>query len=296
MNDQRPWAEQIAPAKVNLFLHIVGQRPDGYHEIESLFAFTDFGDRLRARWASHLNLTIDGPFAARLAELTPEGEEHNIVLKAAHRLREAAGQSELGAEITLTKNLPVAAGIGGGSSDAAAALRLLSDIWRLDCPASDLAEIALGLGADVPACLHSRPCLVSGIGERIVPYSGLPHTPCLLVNPGHSVPTPQVFSGFRESRQDFSDPIAPKLGATPRQLLQQTRNDLEPAAKEILPVIADVLQELAGIEGCLLSRMSGSGATCFGLFESVDQAQTASTALARRHPDWWCQAGRLSSS
>lgn len=299
MNDQRPWAGQTAPAKVNLFLHVVGRRPDGYHEIESLFAFTDFGDTLRAREAAGLSLAVDGPFAARLAELSPQGpqdNQDNIVLEAAHRLRQAAGQPALGAEILLTKNLPVAAGIGGGSSDAATALRVLSDLWQLDLPAQNLAEIALGLGADVPACLHNRPCLVSGIGERITPYSGLPDTPCLLVNPGASVPTPRVFAGFRESRQDFSTPIASGLRATPRQLLRRTRNDLEPAAKGILPEIDHVLEELAGIAGCLLSRMSGSGATCFGLFESCDQAQSAAAALARRHPQWWCQAGRLSPS
>lgn len=294
MNDQRQWAEQTAPAKVNLFLHIVGRRPDGYHEIESLFAFTDFGDRLRAREASDLSLAIDGPFAPQLAEQSPQGTADNIVLKAAHRLREVAGRPTLGAEIILTKNLPVAAGIGGGSSDAAAALRLLSDIWQLGCSDRDLEEIALSLGADVPACLYGRPCFVTGIGERIEPYAGFPDHACLLINPGSSVPTPRVFAGFRDSRQEFSTSVAGQLPGAPPQLLRQTRNDLESAAKEILPVITDVLSELAGIEGCLLGRMSGSGATCFGLFESSDQAQSAAAMLSQRHPQWWCQAGRLS--
>ena len=272
-----------APAKVNLYLHVTGRRADGYHILDSLAVFPAAGDRLVVEPADTLSLVIDGPFAPVL-----QHESDNLVLRAARALAARDGLAPR-ARLRLTKNLPVASGIGGGSADAAAALRLLSRLWHV--PPADI-SLAAGLGADVPVCLASRPVRMGGIGEILLPAPALPPGFIVLVNAGMAVATPAV---FRARRGDFSPPATlapgwPDLAALVADLLV-LRNDLEEPAIALQPVIADVLAALRTRPGCELARMSGSGATCFGLFASADEAETAATGL--RRPGWWCWGGAL---
>ncbi|OYV33349.1 MAG: 4-(cytidine 5'-diphospho)-2-C-methyl-D-erythritol kinase, partial [Rhodospirillales bacterium 20-64-7] len=254
---------RFAPAKVNLYLHVTGKRADGYHLLDSLAVFPAVGDLLQAVPAEALTLRVTGPFAGGL-----QGEQDNLILRAARRLKPDGT-----AAITLEKRLPVASGIGGGSADAAAALRLLAGLWGLDAPD---AGMALALGADVPVCLASRPVRMQGIGEILQPAPGLPAFGMVLVNPGVAVPTPAVF----KARQGGYGPVAdlpaawPDASATARDLAR-FGNDLQPAAIGLQPVIAEVLAALAVLPGALLSRMSGSGATCFALFETAAAASMA---------------------
>jgi 4-diphosphocytidyl-2-C-methyl-D-erythritol kinase len=276
-----------APAKINLYLHVVGRRPDGYHLLDSLVAFTDVGDELTLTPARELTLAIEGPFADRLA-----AEPDNLVLRAARALSDLAGAAK-GAAITLNKRLPVAAGIGGGSADAAAALIGLARLWRLDLPAARLAEIGLALGADLPACLTGTACFVGGIGERIERAPPLPKVHLVLVNPGTPLPTAAVFreraaapGGEGTSvAERFSAPMADALSLA--GLLAKRRNDLAAAAIRLAPAIADALIELERRPGCLIARLSGSGATCFGLFADRGSAREAAAAIAAEKPGWW---------
>lgn len=291
---------QLAPAKVNLYLHVIGRRPDGYHSLDSLVAFADIGDLVVAEADRELSLRVTGPFAAGLSS----GAD-NLVLKAAHALREAhalrkahGARAEIrrGARLTLHKTLPVASGIGGGSADAAAALRALCRLWRLRVTPEALAAIARGLGADVPACLASRTTFVGGIGERLTPVPDLPMLSAVLVNPGVALATPDVFrarrGGFGRARR-----FAPALldGAAYARLLAARRNDLTEAAIGLLPAIGEVLRALETARECRLARMSGSGATCFGIFPSDAAARRAARALAAERPRWWIKAARLGS-
>jgi 4-diphosphocytidyl-2-C-methyl-D-erythritol kinase len=286
MSTVSPPLSALAPAKVNLSLRITGRRVDGYHLLDSLVAFTDFGDRIDVSAADRLTLTVQGPFA----DAVPR-DESNLVLKAAQRLAQAAG-IEARAQITLTKTLPAAGGIGGGSSDAATALRLLIRHWSLSLPSEDLNRLALALGADVPVCLISKPCRMTGIGEDLSPLPPLPRLGIVLINPGRPCETPAV---FRARFGPFSEKaLAFNPGKTAQSLaeaLQQEPNDLTEAAMQICPSIRQVLGHLAGSPGILLSRMSGSGATCFGLYDCPDQARKAASDLA--HPGWWVAAGGL---
>jgi 4-diphosphocytidyl-2-C-methyl-D-erythritol kinase len=289
-------AEADAPAKLNLYLHITGRRADGYHVLESLVAFTQSGDALSAVPAAALALAVEGPFAAVLGE-TPEDD--NLVLKAARGLAgwaRAQGCAVPGAALRLTKNLPVASGIGGGSADAAAALRVLSRLWALPITADAMARLAQGLGADVPACLAGRAALMEGIGERLAPVPPLPAVPVLLVNPGVALPTPAVYRAFRERHAIEPGPRpkptgpwrdAPALAAA----LTQTRNDLEAPAVDCCPPIAAVLKALA--PGALLARMSGSGATCFALYAEAAAAEAAAARIRKAEPSWWVLATAL---
>ena len=278
---------EAAPAKVNLFLHVLGRRPDGYHTLDSLAVFAGVGDRLSFTPAKTLSLAVEGPFAKALA-----GENDNLVLRAVRMLAAEVGREPCG-DLVLHKHLPVASGIGGGSSDAAAALRLLSRIWHQEEDAA-LARVAARLGADVPVCFTARPARMAGIGEHLRPGPLLPTCGIALVNPGVALPTAAVF-GAR--RGDWSQPAAlPAEWPSPRQMaadLAPLRNDLQPAAIAIAPVIAEVLAALAGTRHCLLARMSGSGATCFGLYARSDQAANAAAELRAVHPDWWCWGGGL---
>lgn len=245
--------------------------------------FPDAADRLTAAPAADLTLLLDGPFAAALT-----GEADNLVLRAARALAGAAGRPT-GARLVLDKRLPVASGIGGGSADAAAALRLLARLWRID--ATDLlSEVARSLGADVPVCLAARPARMGGIGEVLGPAPALPPYGVALVNPGVAVLTPAV---FRIRRGGFSPPAALPAGwsdaAEMAAGLARLGNDLQAAAIELCPVIATVLDGLARQPGCLLARMSGSGATCFGLFADGAAARAAAVAMAR--PGWWSWGG-----
>jgi len=283
--------ECIAPAKINLALHVIGRRTDGYHLLESLVAFAAFGDRLSVEKAEADTFLLTGPFRDGL-----EGSG-NLVLNARDLLREKfASPASSPVAITLEKNLPVASGIGGGSSDAATGLKLLTRYWEIETEPAELAQIGLGLGADVPMCLFGQPLIASGIGEKLEPVSTLPSLPILLVNPGLPLATPAVFSSLVE-RENAPLPPAPrnKSAAELVNWLRLTRNDLEPAALSIMPVIGIVLR-LLQTEGALIARMSGSGATCFGIFETASKARLAGEMISRRHPGWFVRATQTSAS
>jgi 4-diphosphocytidyl-2-C-methyl-D-erythritol kinase len=278
-----------APAKINLYLHITGRRGDGFHTIDSLIAFAAPGDRISAVDAPDLSLDISGPFAA----LLNAAPGPNLVETAARRLAELAGAPPR-AHIALDKQLPVAAGIGGGSSDAAATLRALMSLWDLTPGAAELAALALALGADVPMCLHGKTCFAGGVGENIAAAPVLPDCAVLLVNPGISLATPDV---FRAREGDFSRPA--RFGQAARdarelaELLAARRNDLEAPALALAPVIGDVLRALRALPGCRLARMSGSGATCFALFDDELQAAHGADMVRARHADWWISPAKL---
>lgn len=279
----------FAPAKINLFLHVGGKRADGYHELESLVVFAKVGDELVCKRADEFSLSIDGPFASAL---TPDPD--NLVLKAAGALAAHAGVRK-GARITLTKNLPVASGIGGGSADAAATLRGLARLWDLNVTQEQLRKIGETLGSDVPVCIDSRPAWMEGRGETVTELSGIPEVAMVLVNPGVAVPTEKVFGALKERRGvGLPLPQAMKGAGELVAYLKTTANDLEAPAREIAPVIGEVLDTLASQPGTLLVRMSGSGATCFGLFESDEFATAAAHALKARNPRWWITTSRIS--
>jgi 4-diphosphocytidyl-2-C-methyl-D-erythritol kinase len=281
----------FAPAKINLYLHVVGKRDDGYHLLDSLVAFADIADEVSARPAASLTLDVEGPFAASLAGDSGE----NLVLRAARLLAGRIGV-EPRASLRLVKRLPVASGIGGGSSDAAAALRVLAALWGATLGEAELAELAAGLGADVPVCVAARPAWLGGIGERLEPAPPLPETGILLVNPLRPLPTPAV---FKARTGPFSAPgRAATLSGDAGGLaafLATRRNDLAAAAIGLMPEIALVLDLLAALPGALLARMSGSGATCFALFASAEAAAAAARRLAAAQQGWWVAPGRLLS-
>ena len=280
--------QEFAPAKINLCLHVTGRRGDGFHELESLTVFADMGDRITAAQADGLELEISGPMGAGLS-----AEEDNLVLRAARALSAAAGiRAE--ARLHLEKHLPIAGGIGGGSADAAAALRALNRLWRLGLAPDELHEIAGGLGADVPACLISRPLIMRGIGERLEKLDGFPGLHLVLVNPHIAAATPQVFRALNWQKQRAAPPL-PALPAalTPDKLtlwLRESGNDLERAAMQLAPQIGGVLDALGALPGCRLARMSGSGTTCFGLFTDAAAADAAAAELAHAKPQWWVRA------
>ena len=270
-----------APAKINLYLHVLGRRDDGMHLLDSLVMFTALGDEITVRPAHALILEIDGPFAG---DLNPDAEG-NLVRRAAEQLAQATGRRSRAA-IRLTKNLPVAAGLGGGSADAAATLRALMTLWRIPPDAVDLAALALRLGADVPMCLHRQPTFVGGIGERLTPAPALPKFGLLLVNPGVALSTPQV---FRARSGPFSK--AARFEHQPRDtaelvaLLAHRSNDLTAPATQCCAAVAHVLAALEASPGCRLARLCGSGATCFGIFD--DQPSAAIAAQLLRPSPWW---------
>jgi len=282
---------EAAPAKVNLYLHVVGRRDDGYHLLDSLVVFADAGDVIRVRPDDRLSLTVEGPFADQVPS-----DDDNLVLRAARGLAEMADVSS-GAAIVLDKRLPVAAGVGGGSADAAAALRALCDLWAVEPPPERLARLATDLGADVPACLAAVPAFLGGIGERLDPAPALPACFMVLVNPGVAVPTPPV---FKARQGPFSTPArfneSPADAQAFAAALADRRNDLTDAAVGIAPPIAEVLAALAALPGTLLARMSGSGATCFGLFATKAEAERAAGSLRADHPGWWIRATRLANT
>lgn len=280
---------EAAPAKVNLFLHVTGRRAgDGYHLLDSLAVFGPAEDGLAAEFAPELALALDGPFGNALG-----AEPDNLVLRAARLLAEAAGVAPPRAALRLTKRLPVASGIGGGSADAAAALRLLDRMWGAGLGESRLAELALRLGADVPVCVASRPARMLGVGEVLRPAPALPECGMVLANPGVALPTPEVFRA-RAAAAGFSPPAAlPDSWPDARAMaadLARLSNDLEPPAIALRPVIAEVLAALRASPGCLLARMSGSGATCFALYADAAAARRAAKALPAA---WWHDAGGL---
>lgn len=286
-------------AKVNLTLKVVGRRVDGFHELESVVAFADCADRLTLEPGSELALTMEGPLADACGDTSD-----NLVLKAARLLGERVSDLRVG-HFTLEKVLPVAAGIGGGSADAAAALRLLARLNELSLDDSRIMEVALQTGADVPVCVASHACDIAGVGETLLPLN-LPKMPCVMVNPRVPVATKDVFNalGLRHGElligatdimiQTPSWPVAGCAIDDWIEALARGTNDLERPAARIEPVISDVLSALRDATGVRLVRMSGSGATCFAIFENAAEAQAAAEKIRRDHPDWWVHAGTLS--
>jgi 4-diphosphocytidyl-2-C-methyl-D-erythritol kinase len=277
-----------APAKVNLTLCVLGRRADGYHDIQSLVAFAAVGDALTFKPGDDLALTVGGPTAAAAGDVAD-----NLVLKAARTLAERVAGVRLG-RFTLSKRLPVAAGLGGGSADAAAALRLLARANALSPDDPRLMQAARATGADVPVCLDPRPRRMRGIGDILSDPLNLPRLFAVLVNPGVAVATADVFAALAAPPAGQSVPAAEPLG--PAALLAEIaggRNDLEAPAIELEPAIADVLAVLRKLPGCRLARMSGSGPTCFGLFDSSRAASAAARTLRVGYPAWWVRATAL---
>ena len=280
---------ETAPAKINLALHVTGRRADGYHLIDTLVVFADLGDTVTVSPADDLSLTIDGPFAGNL-----EGTDDNLVMRAARMLAEVArdrGLKVVGARLNLTKNLPVASGIGGGSADAAATLRALNRLWELQLETSELAALGEPLGADVPMCVSGEALRATGIGTELHPTTGLPRLSLVLVNPGIAVSTPDVFKALSR-RENAALPEVPETAdlGTFCDYLTTCRNDLEETAIGLSPAIADTLAQLNETDGCRLARMSGSGATCYGVYASDQAATNAAQSLKAARPDWWITA------
>lgn len=285
-----------ARAKVNLTLHVLGRRADGFHDLESLVAFADSADALTFTAGPAFSLSVTGPRAADCGDLTD-----NLVAKAARLLAERVPQLQSGAFV-LDKHLPAAAGIGGGSADAAATLRLLASANGLAVDDPRLVAAAQAAGADVPVCLVSSGCMMRGAGEKVTRMP-LPRLPCVLINPGVPVPTKDVFTAIGLKP---GDTFAPPAGHTNNVAWPSSansagwlaaiaggRNDLEPVAVKIQPVIAEVISLLGSARGCMLARMSGSGATCFGLFDTDGGRDAAADRIARAHPGWWVFSTRL---
>jgi len=279
-----------APAKLNLYLHVTGKRQDGYHLLDSLVAFIDVCDRIAIAPANELTFHADGPFAGAFAGEDPAG---NLVVRAARALAAVAGR-DITVALSLTKNLPVASGIGGGSADAAACLRGLAQLWGIDPAGEAVMAVAAELGSDIPACVAGRACYMGGVGTELSPAPALPAAGLLVVNPGIGLSTPSV---YRARQGDFTPAMRfdtpPADARALAALLADRRNDLTKPAIAQVPQIATVLDAIAQSEGCLLSRMSGSGATCFGLFDDIAEAARAADAIRAANPNWWVAPGRL---
>ena len=278
-----------APAKINLTLHVCGQRADGYHLLESLVVFADIGDQITATAADELVMEITGPFGNTLAD-----EPDNLVLRAARLLRDFTGRKD-GAHILLEKNLPAASGIGGGSSDAAATLRACGELWATDPFQIPGTRLAAELGADVPVCFYRRPAFMSGIGETLDPAPQLPTVWLVLVNSGHPLATKDVFAAL----QGFSNPMARSVfknltdAAGLAAVLRDHQNTLTVPATKLAPSIASTLAALENSPDCLLARLSGSGPTCFGVFAGEHAARTSAALIASREPEWWVVPARV---
>ncbi len=275
-----------APAKVNLSLRVGRARDDGYHPIDSLVVFADWGDTVTVQPAAGLTLSMSGEASRALA-----AEKANLVLRAARALQAAAGL-RLGASIHLEKLIPVSAGLGGGSADAAATLRALNRLWQLDWTAEQLAQLALTLGADVPACLYSRPLRMRGMGDWIELLGDMPPLFAVIANAGIAVSTAEVFKAFDAGECAPLTESTPDMDALPGWLAAEP-NDLQPAAISVAPDIARTLELLAATGRPSLVRMSGSGASCFGLYSSLDEAMAAATMLRAALPDWTIVPVRL---
>jgi 4-diphosphocytidyl-2-C-methyl-D-erythritol kinase len=281
----------LAPAKINLALHLLGQQSSGYHDLESLVVFANIGDVLSARFADVDSLHISGPFAQGL-----KTEQSNLVSKAVASFRSkwpnALGR---GIKISLEKNLPISAGIGGGSADAAAALHIMTLLSGVDIPTPELSELALGLGADVPLCLFSKTCIVRGIGEVVQPLYQFPTCHVVLINPLKPVSTADIFKKTVSKNNSPLPPLPSNLvhNAVLGLWMRETRNDLEPAAFEILPEIADIGHALRKTSDCFAARMSGSGATVFGLYGSSAAAHQSAHDMRETFPHYWVTTAPL---
>lgn len=270
-----------APAKLNLFLHVTGKRPDGYHLLESLTVFTEFGDIVEAAPAEILTLKITGPQASSL-----ENAPDNLVLRAAQLLQPSLSH---GAALTLHKHIPVGAGLGGGSADAAATITALEKLWNLTLPPAARHAIALQLGSDVPACALATPGWLTGTGDTVTPIT-IPSAWVVLVNPNIPLLTADVFRANREAfHPSITKPHPTSAFALAAWAATQS-NTLEKPAITLQPAIAEILRAITATQECLLARMSGSGATCFGFYDNEPAATAAAKHLATAHPDWWVKA------
>lgn len=288
----QPGVVETAPAKLNLALQVTGQRSDGYHELESLVTFCrDACDRIRVADADSDRFALSGSMAAKIERCD------NLVLRARDWLRTRRSANASPIEIHLEKDLPVSSGIGGGSADAAATLRALCRLWSIEIDTLSMEQLAFELGADVPMCVASRPALASGIGERLTLVPAMPAFAVVLANPGLPVSTPAVFRALPNKQNTALPRTTPATAELDPWLayLANTRNDLETPAIGLLPQIADVLDALRS-ERALFARMSGSGATCFGIFETLAAAQAAEQSLRTRRPDWYVVATRTTAS
>lgn len=274
---------QRAPAKLNLFLHMLAKRPDGYHALESLVVFTSLSDRLTLEPAESLSLTVEGEFAGYAG-----AGEKNLVLKAARALQ-LATKCNKGAALRLDKSIPVGAGLGGGSADAAAALRGLNALWELGLGVAELRALAKPLGADVAMCVDPKPALVRGIGDIIEPLTQpLPAMAALLVHPGTPLLTSEVYGNVRAG--NFSPPLAPTARLWDWQSIGLCRNDLQAPAIAVSPVVAEVLLVLETMQPAPnLVRMSGSGACCFALYDTLEKAERSANYLHESYNNWWIQ-------
>ena len=287
-----PVLTETAKAKVNLTLRILGRRLDGFHELESLVAFAEIGDVLKLEPGDGLDIAVSGPFAGSLGQ-------DNLVVEAARRVLAICPSCRAG-RLHLEKNLPVAAGLGGGSSDAAAALRLLLKANPEHLGHQDVAPLCPKLGADIAVCLDQRLAMMWGLGEKVSTLGALPRTPIVLVNPGVALATAEVFRALDAGRYDGPDRESPADPPPPFDTvgalagyLESRGNDLEAAAIGLAPIVGDVKASLSAQAACLIARMSGSGATCFGIFESQANANRAAERIGRAHPEWWVAASNL---
>lgn len=288
----------FAPAKVNLHLHVTGRRDDGYHTLDSLVMFADIGDVLTFEKTKHFSFAVEGPFAEEFvgAELETSPQSKNLVVRAAWRIANLLAR-ELDVRITLQKNLPLGGGIGGGSADAAACLWGLCQLWNVSLPETHKSALALQLGSDVPVCLKSETCIMQGTGEIFKEAPELAELPVLLVWPGAPTSTAAVFQALELSK--FSSPAKFPAGAIDQigtlcaYLNASTRNDLTAGAISFLPTIKLALDLIKTQPGCQLSRLSGSGSTCFGIFENEDQLAQAAEIISLHHPTWWVRTGWL---
>ncbi len=283
--------ETEAPAKINLYLHVPGRRSDGYHDLASLVGFADIADTVHVAPSPEFRFIARGPMAAALGE----DDESNLCVRAARGLAARLGRDPA-VVLTLIKRLPVASGIGGGSSDAAATIRVLVRFWGVEVPPADLSPLALSLGADVPVCLGGVAAEIRGVGDDMRPLPPLPEAALVLVNPGVELPTARVFRGWRGPGPEAPAWVPPPHASALAASLMKRRNDLTEAALAQVPAIADVLSALSARPDCLLARMSGSGATCFGLFEDHAVAASAAEIMQATHPTWWVRAARLLSA
>ena len=281
--------QHFSSAKVNLALHITGKRTDGFHELDSLVVFPNIGDKIEFSPASVTNLEVIGPFADNLTQ----SGNRNLILEAASLLTEKIGNRTNNVSISLEKNLPVAGGVGGGSSNAATTLTALNQLWKVGLTDRELSDIAGLLGSDVPVCLSSVPARIRGIGGDVTKISNFPSGSIVLANPTVALPTSEVFANFDG---EFSQPL-PKLPepfdsfADLVSWLASTKNDLEKTARKLVPEITETLTALQKLDWCAFAGMSGSGATCFGLFEDIANAERAAQSLQHDHPEWWIRSG-----
>ncbi|MEZ5647910.1 MAG: 4-(cytidine 5'-diphospho)-2-C-methyl-D-erythritol kinase [Alphaproteobacteria bacterium] len=286
-----------APAKLNLYLHILGRRDDGYHQLDSLVCFADIHDTIIAHPNDDLEFHLSGPYAHALeneaAKVTTGNAPENLVLKAAKKLAELTGHPPK-ARLELIKRLPVASGIGGGSADAAATIKALCTLWNVEPSSSNLHHLAQTLGADVPVCLAGQSTYMGGIGEILDKAPFLPELGLVLLNPGIPLATPPVFktrTGPFSKAARFE--VSPKNAQEFITFLAERKNDLTAPAISLAPIIGDGLAALEQSPQCLLARMSGSGATCFGLYPNLQQAQLAAETLKLSYPSWWISSGQL---